>query len=45
VKSPGNDGYLLKDYQTYGIPVLGIEPARDIAAKAQANGIRTLDAF
>ncbi|MFM7173957.1 MAG: class I SAM-dependent methyltransferase, partial [Caldilinea sp.] len=40
-----NDGYLLKNYQTYGIPVLGIEPARNIAATAQANGIRTLNRF
>lgn len=40
-----NDGYLLKNYQTYGIPVLGIEPARNIAAKAQADGIRTLNRF
>lgn len=40
-----NDGYLLKNYQANGIPVLGIEPARNIARVAQENGIRTLNRF
>ncbi len=33
-----NDGYLLQNYQRLGIPVLGIEPARNIAQVAQARG-------
>ena len=40
-----NDGYLLQNYQRLGIPVLGIEPARNIAQVAQARGIRTVNAF
>jgi hypothetical protein len=40
-----NDGYLLKNYMAHGVPVLGIEPARNIARVAQGNGIRTLNRF
>jgi SAM-dependent methyltransferase len=36
-----NDGYLLQHYHEQGIPVLGIEPARNIAADAEARGIPT----
>jgi SAM-dependent methyltransferase len=36
-----NDGYLLQHYVAAGVPVLGIEPARNIAAAANARGIRT----
>jgi len=36
-----NDGYLLQYYQQLGIPVLGIEPARNIALIAQKHGIPT----
>jgi SAM-dependent methyltransferase len=36
-----NDGYLLKRYIDAGVPVLGIDPARNIADVAIANGVRT----
>jgi SAM-dependent methyltransferase len=37
-----NDGYLLQFYRGRGIPVLGIEPARNVAAAAQRErGVRT----
>lgn len=36
-----NDGYLLQYFQQRGIPVLGIEPAANVAAAAQKLGIRT----
>ena len=40
-----NDGYLLQHYARRGVPVLGIEPARNIAAAAEARGITTRNAF
>jgi SAM-dependent methyltransferase len=41
-----NDGYLLQHYQAAGIPVLGIEPAVNIARVAQnENGVPTLCKF
>jgi SAM-dependent methyltransferase len=40
-----NDGYLLQHYARNGVPVLGIEPARNIAAAASARGIQTLNEF
>jgi hypothetical protein len=40
-----NDGYLLQFYQRHGIPVLGIEPATNIARAAQDRGIRTMSEF
>jgi hypothetical protein len=36
-----NDGYLLQHFQAAGIPVLGVEPAANVAAAAQTKGIRT----
>ena len=36
-----NDGYLLQHFVARGIPVLGIEPAANIAAVARDKGIRT----
>ena len=40
-----NDGYLLQYYQQAGVPVLGIEPAQNIAKVANEKGIRTLVDF
>jgi SAM-dependent methyltransferase len=45
VEVASNDGYLLKNYQLNGIPVLGIEPARNIAKIAQERGINTISEF
>lgn len=41
-----NDGYLLQYYQKRGVPVLGIEPAKNIAAAAEKErGIATVCDF
>ena len=41
-----NDGYLLQHYVKAGVPVLGIEPARNIAKVArEERGIRTISEF
>lgn len=40
-----NDGYLLRSYVERGIPVLGIEPARNIAKVAEQRGVRTIPEF
>lgn len=45
VEIASNDGYLLKNYNDYGIPVLGIEPAKNIADIAEKRGIRTVSEF
>src|SRR3984893_4507164 len=36
-----NDGYLLQHFAAAGIPVLGVEPAANVAEAALAKGIRT----
>ena len=45
IEAASNDGYLLQHYRDLGIPVLGIEPAANIAGVASAKGIRTERAF
>lgn len=40
-----NDGYLLQWYAKAGVPVLGIEPARNIARVAEERGVRTISEF
>jgi SAM-dependent methyltransferase len=45
VEVASNDGYLLQNFVRRGIPCLGIEPARNVAAVAVANGVPTLAEF
>ncbi len=46
VEIASNDGYLLQHYKMVGVPVLGIEPARNIADYArEQRGIETLCEF
>jgi hypothetical protein len=41
VEIASNDGYLLQHYRDAGIPILGVEPARNIAPVARERGIPT----
>lgn len=45
IEIASNDGYLLRNFKERGIPVLGIEPAENVARVAQAAGIPTLVKF
>lgn len=46
VEAASNDGYLLKNYQSAGVQVLGIEPARNVARVAiERHGIPTRAEF
>ena len=45
VELGSNDGYLLKHFVAKGIPVLGIEPAQNVAEVATAAGVRTVSKF
>lgn len=40
-----NDGYLLQHYVAQGVPVLGIEPAKNIAKVAKDRGVNTVVDF
>tara|TARA_B100000686_G_scaffold330717_1_gene393363 strand:+ start:8540 stop:9790 length:1251 start_codon:yes stop_codon:yes gene_type:complete len=45
IEIASNDGYLLKYFSKRKIPVLGIEPAKNIAKVAKSAGITTLTEF
>ena len=41
VEVASNDGYLLQHFVAAGVPVLGIEPAANVARAAEARGVPT----
>ena len=45
IEIASNDGYLLQFFKELGFPVLGIEPAANIAAVAKQKNIPTLNRF
>ncbi|MHC4267362.1 MAG: class I SAM-dependent methyltransferase [Planctomycetota bacterium] len=45
VEVASNDGSLLKCFKEHGVKTLGIEPATNIAKKATAGGINTINKF
>jgi len=45
VEAASNDGYLLQFFAEGAIPVLGVEPARNVATAATARGIETVPEF
>ena len=45
VEVASNDGYLLRFFRERGIPVLGIEPAKNVALAAEASGVPTVMEF
>lgn len=45
IEVASNDGYLLQYFKKEGIPVLGIEPALDVANSARVKGIQTIVDF
>lgn len=45
IEIASNDGYLLQYFKNCGIKVLGVEPAKNIAEKANLNGIETISDF
>ena len=45
VEIASNDGYLLQNFVTRGVPVLGVEPAANVAEAAREKGVNTKVAF
>jgi len=45
IEVASNDGYLLQHFVAKGIPVMGIEPAKNVAEVAQSLGIPTVVQF
>ena len=45
VELASNDGYLLQHFLPLGVPVLGIEPAANVAEAARKRGVPSLVEF
>ncbi len=45
VELGSNDGYLLQHFVAAGVPVLGVEPAANVAAEAERRGVPTVVRF
>jgi SAM-dependent methyltransferase len=45
IEIASNDGYLLKNFVSAGIPCLGIEPTTETAAKSREFGIPVMESF
>ena len=45
IEVASNDGYLLQYFKEHDVPVLGIEPASNVAEVAREAGIDTIDEF
>lgn len=45
VEIASNDGYLLQFFHKQGVPVLGVEPASNVASEARKKGIPTREMF
>jgi 2-polyprenyl-3-methyl-5-hydroxy-6-metoxy-1,4-benzoquinol methylase len=45
VEVASNDGYLLQYFRQRGVPVLGVEPAENVAKAAEEKGIPTITKF
>jgi SAM-dependent methyltransferase len=45
IEPASNDGYLLQHFRNRGVPVLGVEPARNVAAAAIERGVPTVSEF
>ncbi len=45
IEVASNDGYLLQHFVTEGVPVLGVEPAANVAEVARGKGVRTETCF
>jgi SAM-dependent methyltransferase len=45
IEIASNDGYLLRNYVEAGVPVLGIDPAKNLADRAREVGVATITEF
>ena len=45
VELASNDGYLLRHFEPHGVPVLGVEPAANVARAAIDHGVPTIVEF
>ena len=45
IEIASNDGYVLQHFKKKDIPILGIEPAKNIASDAESKGIPTINKF